>query len=234
MRAGIHHLTTSLRNLLPGGVVLILAVGCGSNVRLDPPTIPEPLIESIPVRVVLRIPPEFESFTHEEEVLGNERWSIDLGRSNAVFFEQLFGYMFSEVTTIGAEEEAPAVGFDALIEPSIDAFEFAVPNQTKTDSFAVWIRYRIKVFDRAGKLVGNWPVSAYGKSLTTTMGGDRALRRAAVLAMRDAAALMIIRFDPEEFQRSLSVESRPASEDDEIDGNTGRAQVKAATGGNSE
>ncbi len=84
---------------------------------------------------------------------------------------------------------------DALIEPSIDAFEFSTPEQSNTEAFAVWIRYRLKVFDREGQLVSNWPVAAYGKSQTTKLGGSNALQRAAILAMRDAAALMIMKFD---------------------------------------
>lgn len=147
--------------------------------------------------VGLRMPENFEGFKHKEKVLGREIWQIDLGRSNAVFFEQLSGHMFEQVTVLSAGDDPSVLRLDAVIEPSIDAFEFAVPDQTKTDAFAVWIKYRIKVFDRAGDLVANFPLSAYGKSLTTTMGGSEALQRAAVLAMRDAAALMIIKFgDP--------------------------------------
>ena len=84
-----------------------------------------------------------------------------------------------------------------MIEPSIDAFEFSVPNQSQTDEFAVWIRYRIRIFDAAGNQVANWPISAYGKAQTTFFSGDAALRRAAVLAMRDAAALVILQMDKE-------------------------------------
>jgi hypothetical protein len=179
--------------------VAFLVAGCGSNVRLEPPTIPEPLVTSIPLHIALRVPPEFQSFVHTEEVLGNEEWTIDLGASNAVFFEQLFRYMFDEVTVLGPDDDETLVDFDALVEPNIDAFEFSIPAQSKSESFAVWIRYRLKVFDPSGRR----PVSAYGKSLTTLMGGDEALQRAAVLAMRDAAALMIFRFDPKEFMRLL-------------------------------
>lgn len=185
----------TLRTVVTGTLLAVVAAGCGSNVRLDPPTIPEPLFESIPVSVGVRMPDNFEHFVHEENVLGNEEWTIDLGRSNAVFFSQLFSYMFDEVTILGTDNDPPLSSFDAVIEPSIDAFEFSVPNQTKTDSFAVWIRYRIKIFDRDGELIADWPLSAYGKSLTTVLGGSDALQRAAVLAMRDAAALMIMRFD---------------------------------------
>ncbi len=38
-------------------------------------------------------------------------------------------------------------------------------------------------------------MSAYGKSEATTLGKEEALQRAAILAMRDAAALMIMKFD---------------------------------------
>lgn len=195
---------SKLRKVLPGLAAGLLVAGCGSNVRLDPPTIPAPLVNSMPLHIVVRIPDQLQHFTHTESVIGNDEWTIDLGRSNAVFFEQLFSYMFDEVTVVGPEDDASLVEFDALIEPSIDAFEFSVPAQTKSEAFAVWIRYRIQLYDPQGQLVGNYPVSAYGKSLTTLMGGDEALQRAAVLAMRDAAALMIIRFDPDEFMRVLS------------------------------
>lgn len=193
-----------MRRVLPGATIALLVAGCGSNVRLDPPTIPEPLIDTIPMSVAVRMPANFENFVHEEEVFGSEQWTIDLGRSNAAFFSQLFGYMFENVTVLGPDDDADLAAFDAVIEPSIDAFEFSVPNQTKTNSFAVWIRYRIKVYDRNGTMVVNWPVSAYGKSLTTVMGGSDALERAAVLAMRDAAALLIIKFDEQTLISSLT------------------------------
>ena len=95
----------------------------------------------------------------------------------------------------GADVDVRDLGLDALIEPSIDAFEFSVPHQSQTEEFAVWIRYRIKIYDGDGNQVANWPISAYGKSQTTMFSGDASLRRAAVLAMRDAAALVIMQMD---------------------------------------
>ncbi len=183
--------------------IFFILTGCGSHVTLEPPTIPAPNINRIPITVAVRLPENFEDFTHVEDVLGSEEWTIHLGRSNAVFFTQLLTYMFDNVIMLQADEDPEKYDFDALIEPSIDAFEFSVPNQTKTDAFAVWIRYRIKVYDRNGVMVADVPISAYGKSLTTTMGGSSALKRAAVLAMRDAAALMIIKFDDQSLFASL-------------------------------
>jgi hypothetical protein len=217
-----------LRKVLPAIALCLLAAGCGSNVRLDPPTIPAPLIQTIPLHVAVRMPEEFQNFVHTEEVIGNEEWTIDLGRSNAVFFEQLFGYMFDKVTVLGPDDDETLISYDALVEPSIDAFEFSVPSQSKTEAFAVWVRYRLRVYDDTGRIVGNWPVSAYGKSLTTMMGGDEALQRAAVLAMRDAAALVIFRFDPERFMAALAGEA-PVQEEDAApaeDGDKSSAAVR--------
>ncbi|RLA29680.1 MAG: hypothetical protein DRQ63_00245 [Gammaproteobacteria bacterium] len=172
--------------------------GCGgSKVMLHDPTIPEPLIDQMPITVVARFPEEFDNFVHEEQVIGKEKWTIDLGQANKLLFTQLFGSMFSDFSVIANDADARSLPIDALIEPSIDAFEFSVPNQSQTDEFAVWIRYRIKIFDNEGVQIANWPIAAYGKSQTTTFGGDNALRRAAVLAMRDAAALIIMQMDKE-------------------------------------
>lgn len=176
-------------------LLLSALAGCGSTITMDEPTIPAPLTEKIPVNVALRMPEEFNNFVHEEAVLGRESWTINLGRSNASFFEQLFGYLFTDVTVLGPEDDARDFQFDALIEPSIDGFEFSVPTQSKTEAFAVWVRYRLRVFDREGNNASNWTVSAYGKSQKQGLNKSKALQRAAVLAMRDAAALIIMQMD---------------------------------------
>jgi len=192
-------------------LVAMVLSGCSSNVTMTAPTIPAPLITKIPISVGLRMPTEFEHFVHEEEVLGRESWSIDLGRSHAALFTQLFEHMFDRLTLLGADDDPTQFSIDALIEPSIDAFEFSVPNQSKTDAFAVWIRYRLRVYDREGDLVANWPVSAYGKSQTAGIGSSDALRRAAVLAMRDAAALMIMQLDKATGIGALGASAGPVS-----------------------
>jgi len=189
-------------------IVTVLAA-CGSQVAIKDPTIPDPLIDKLPMKVAGRYPEQFDHFVHEERVIGKEKWTIDLGASNKLLFNQLFGSMFTEYQVIDADTDARDLGIDALIEPSIDAFEFSVPNQSQSEEFAVWIRYRIHIYDGQGNQVANWPISAYGKALTTTFGGDSALRRAAVLAMRDAAALIIMQMDKATGISKLNANSPP-------------------------
>lgn len=198
-----------LRSLIGGALLSVLAAGCGSNVTLDPVTIPTPLINKMPLSIALRIPAEFEHFVHEDEVLGREDWTIDLGRSNAALFTQLFGFMFDEVIVLGPDDDATGLVIDALIEPSIDAFEFSVPSQSKTETYAIWIRYRLRIYDSSGDQYANWPLSAYGKSEQTGLTGTEPLKRAAILAMRDAAALMIMKLDTS--TEIMKLKDRPRS-----------------------
>lgn len=196
-------------------LVLGLLSGCGSTVTLETPTIPTPLIEKISASVGLRMPPEFDNYVHDEDIIGREHWTINLGNSNAALFTQLFRHMFDSVTILSSSDDPSKLPIDVLIEPSIDAFEFSVPNQSKTESFAVWIRYRIKVYDHLGAEVANWPVSAYGKSQTASVSGSQALQRAAILAMRDAAALMIMKLDEATGVSRIAAARAPAGMDKE-------------------
>ena len=172
-----------------------MLAGCGSTVTMELPTIPTPRLEKIPVDVAVRIPAEFQNFSHVEEVLGRDTWAIELGASNARFFEQLFGHMFQSLVVLGPNDDPRDFVFDALIEPEIDGFEFSVPAQTQKNEFAVWIRYRLAIFDSIGNRASSWTVNAYGKSQKEGLRGTDSLRRAAVLAMRDAAALIIMQMD---------------------------------------
>ena len=184
----------------------LFVYGCagGSAVVLENATIPVPLIDQIPLKVGARYPEVFNHFMHEEQIIGKEKWSIDLGQSNRLLFTQLFSSMFSDFMVIDADSDLDTLMLDAIIEPSIDAFEFSVPSQSQTDEFAVWIRYRIKILDTAGSTVANWPIAAYGKSRTATFGNDAALQRAAELAMRDAAALIILQMNKATTIRNLN------------------------------
>ena len=177
------------------GLTAALLVGCSSTVTMEIPTIPTPRVEKIPADVAVRIPAEFYNFVHTEDVLGKDKWTIELGNSNANFFTQLFDHMFDSLIVLGPDDDPRDFQFDALIEPSIEGFEFSVPSQTQAAAFSVWIRYRMNVFDSVGNRASSWTVSAYGKSQKEGLGGSDSLKRAAILAMRDAAALIIMQTD---------------------------------------
>ena len=129
------------RQLVTASVVVAFVAGCGSAVTLEPVTIPKPLIDSIPATVGLRMPENFNHYVHEEEVLGSEQWSIDLGSANAQLFTQLYGHMFDRLIILSDEDNPDDHNLDALIEPAIEAI-FTITPEPRSAIWPVIIRQK--------------------------------------------------------------------------------------------
>ncbi len=175
-------------------VATLLILSCSSQITVLDPNIPKPVIAPSNLSAAIKYPDNFEDFSHEEQIIGEDKWQIKLGGSNKILFNQLFSSIFNNFIILERDADLESTT-DILIEPEIEAFEFSVPKQSQTNAFAVWIRYRIKIYDNKGKTIANWPISAYGKSETGTFSDNDDLGHAAILAMRDAAALIILQIE---------------------------------------
>ena len=99
------------------------------------------------------------------------------------------------------EEDAPPIPFhrmdggdgelDGVLAPTIDQVQFSTPEQTRSDFYEVWIRYRMRLFDADGTMRKEWPLIGYGKA-NNRNGGDASecLNEATIWALRDAAAVL--------------------------------------------
>ncbi|MFQ3334215.1 MAG: hypothetical protein ACI8XI_000890 [Woeseiaceae bacterium] len=176
-------------------VLLTFFYGCSSQVKIDNPNIPKLLITQAPFSVAIKYPDNFNNFLHEEKVIGKKSWQVDFSNSNRLLFNEIFQSFFEQVSVLENSEDNIYENFNFTIMPSIDAIEFSVPEQSQDETFSVWIRYRVKIFDFTGMEIINWPISAYGKTSTTTFSDDKDLANAAILAMRDAAALIVLQLE---------------------------------------
>ena len=181
-----------IRNLI---IILTILNGCSSQVKINDPNIPKLLINQLPYTVAIIYPENFDSFIHEEKVIGKKSWQVDFTRSNILLFNEVFRSFFTTSKVIETPDTDTSDNFDFTIYPSIDAIEFSVPEQSQDETFSVWIRYRVKIFDYNGEEIVNWPISAYGKTSTSTFSDEQDLAQAAILAMRDAAALIILQLE---------------------------------------
>ncbi len=183
-----------------GIMIALLGVlaGCSTAVRLPDTRLPDALVEPYPLTVALRYGKDIESFVYTETLPSGGDYSIDLGRASAIMFESTFGDMFTGVVPVAAGTRPPD-GIDLLVEPSLVALEFALPAQTVTKDYAVWIRYQMKVYDAQGQLQADYFLSAYGKAARESImsGTESALRSATSLAIRDAAVLLLTGFERE-------------------------------------
>lgn len=80
---------------------------------------------------------------------------------------------------------------DGVLAPAIDQVQFSTPQQTRSDFYEVWIRYRMRLFNADGTMRKEWPLIGYGKA-NNRNGGDagECLNEATIWALRDAAAVL--------------------------------------------
>lgn len=192
-------LAAALRMAVLGSLSALLAGCLGATVAVptEAGEFPVPLLEPLPLAVGLMLDDTLTSYVHEEERPSNGEWRIAIGPAQPAMFNNLFAGMFTahqQVSGVSAEEQGQEV--QGILQPSIEQVQFATPAQTRTDYFEVWIRYQVKLFDD-GKLLGEWPISAYGKANVQNYGissTSPALQAAAFAACRDAMAYFAVQF----------------------------------------
>ncbi len=173
---------------------IVLGACTGGSVALPTAGFPVPLVEKVQLPVGIHLDDALSSYTHVETVEGHGDWEIELGSAQQSMFENLLegmfiGHRFVERT----DAHDPSIA--AVLVPSIEELQFTLPSQTRTEYHEVWIRYRFKMLDNRGNVLGDWPLMAYGKSHQQNHGGASASLRAAALdACRDAMADFAIRF----------------------------------------
>ena len=208
------------RGALRGSVAalaMLAGAGCtsGASVLVDI-SVPRPLVEPLGAHMGVYYDAELTSYVHSEEVDGGA-YTIDIGASQAPVFTQVFDAMFERVVPMARdtagdadaaagdaatdEAAAPPVAFlrvdggdapvDGVLAPTIDQVQFSTPEQTRTDFYEVWIRYRVRLFDADGTVRKEWPLIGYGKASNRNSGDPtEQLNAATTWALRDAAAVL--------------------------------------------
>lgn len=180
--------------LLLACTLLLAACGPTHVTVKSPSAFPQPLVEPLPVKVGVFFAPEFSAYAHHEErpkPTGGE-WTISLGAPQTDVFRQLFSAVFSGYRELQAVDGDTA-GMDSVIVPSVSEFQFALPSDTKSKIFEIWIKYDLSIRDTRGAEIGHWVFTAYGKTPTAFMTSDEAAIHAATLvALRDAGASMVL------------------------------------------
>jgi hypothetical protein len=183
---------TSLRNCGTGVAVLVLT-SCASAVVIDT-EFPTPLIDQIELSVGLFYEQELRDFIHAEALPRSTTWTIDLGDANVAMLKPLFTSMFS--TTRELESFPPTAEesntIDAVLASALNQFQFDVPRATRDEFVEVWLEYRLQLVD-GERVIIEWFAPGYGKA---EIDGDRedAVQRAAVVAMREAGAVISTQF----------------------------------------
>ena len=180
------------QSLLVTGMLLSLQ-SCTTSVVVEG-TLPTPLVSIIPARMGVYYSDKFRYFKHEEVIRDSGGWSIDLGKQNLNFFQNLTKSLFVGAQEVGqpplTSEEMQSL--DGVFIPKIEKYGFLTPSISGLKFYSASIEYRVAMYDKAGTKIGDWNIVGYGKSEGGMFSSDDAINEATVLAIRDGGARIAI------------------------------------------
>jgi hypothetical protein len=169
---------------------------CAKSVQVTT-DFPPPLMEPYPLVAGVRYRAELTDFVHTENPELQPEWTIKLGTANLQMFRTLLNGMFIKTIELDVNPQVPVdPAVDFIIEPKLEEMEFSVPQQSGSDQFVVWLRYNLKLLQPDGQLIGDWRITGYGQEDEGDlgMGSGNAMKDAAITALRDAAASIVVGF----------------------------------------
>lgn len=157
--------------------------------------VPTPLITQLPLNMGVYYEDQFRNYIYTENSEDRPNWSIDSGASQVDLFNQVLPSMFISVVPVDGLTAAESSNIDAILVPHIDEMQFAMPYETKTEFYEVWIKYKLNLHDKNGDLIAEWPVTGYGKSsIEFLKSRDEGLQTAINSAFRDIGAKFSLNF----------------------------------------
>ena len=192
-------------------IALLTLTACQSrDIALDG-TFPAPLIDKFPIAIGVYYGPDFVRYRHEEDIEQIGKVAVEAGQINVHLFDKLLPGLFTDVKRLSAPTGNTQVR--AVLVPEIAEIQFSLPEQAHNELYEVWLRYNIKLQETDGKLIAQWPLTAYGKSpdgLAVFRAGG--LNSAASVALRDAAASFTLSLrDVAEVQHWLEQATAPGA-----------------------
>jgi len=185
------------RVCLLSALFMLLIAGCGTTaVEVTGGDFPTPIVPSMPLALGVHYSEEFRSYRLEESVPQRGDWSIDIGSAQVNMLQTVLPAMFDRVVEVDSlQPETLPQGLNAILVPAVQEMQFAIPFQTRSNFFEVWIRYEMSLIDPRGEVIARWPVTAYGKTRSLMLeSAEAAIRDASINALRDAGAFLAIGF----------------------------------------
>ncbi|MCB1675559.1 MAG: hypothetical protein KDI01_04675 [Halioglobus sp.] len=180
------------RALVVLGALALLA-GCGPTEVVVKGSFPPPLLESLPLTLGVWYADDFAHHEFSDEASGRSSasWVVKSGEAQVQMWDTLLAGMFDQLVHLdskpGPGQTNPVV--DAVLIPTVDELQYAIPAHTNVKVYEIWMRYRFELVTSDGQPIAEWTMSAYGKTPTAFMRSDQAaVNLAAVVALRDAGA----------------------------------------------
>ncbi|MCZ6803235.1 MAG: hypothetical protein O7D86_04690 [Proteobacteria bacterium] len=171
--------------------------------------VPVPLITQHPLDIAVFYEKELREHVYLENTEDRKNWSISTGASQLELFDQILSSLFKNINNITNLKTASTSSYDAIIIPKLMEMQFALPIETQSELYEVWVKYDVYIQHLNGDVIATLPLTGYGKMQTALFKNEKeGLKTAANLAFRDVGAKLVIQFQSSpEIQQWLSSKS---------------------------
>ncbi len=174
-------------------LLLSLAVigGCSSSASVQLTNdFPQILAKPKPLSAAVVFEPSFANYIAEP----NAKTVLDIGAAQVKLLRNAFAGLFTQLEFVTSREEITTDNAMVII-PSVREVQVSTPSDNYLNVFEVWIKYNLDLETTEGDAIDSWFMPAYGKTPDAFMASKTAaIEEAAIIALRDAGAKLILDF----------------------------------------
>ena len=177
-------------------LLVVLCQSCTQAIVINT-VVPEPLVEKIEnfnFGVIYK--DNIQNYQYEN--INSESSAcceIDFSDSQLNLFRKILQSFFPGLIELPDNNSEMLSNVDLYMEPQLDAFEFLSPEESRNDKYAVWLKYKIDIYDNKKTLLSNWYITGYGEQNTGSFGVSESLTKAIDLALRDTGVNLAIKIE---------------------------------------
>lgn len=173
-------------------LALLLITGCSSSAQVQVAERQFPTVVSKPKPVRASI--VFDNQFRDYVAAPNKSTSIEIGYAQTTMLGNAFRGLFNTVEIVSSREEV-SLDNALVIIPSVQEVQVSTPSDTYLNVYEVWIKYNLDIQTTEGDQIDSWFMPAYGKTPDSFMlSKTNAIEEAAVIALRDAGAKLLLDF----------------------------------------
>ena len=177
-------------------LLCVLCQSCSQSIIMNT-IIPEPLvgiIEEVNVAVMYDENILDYQFENTNANSGESTIKIDFSRSQINLFSKILNSFFPDHIELPINDNQIHPDIDFYMQTKLEAFELLSPTESRNDKYAVWLKYKIDLYDNKKIILSNWNITGYGEHETGSRAVD-SLTNAVDLALRDAGVNLAIKIE---------------------------------------
>lgn len=200
--------------LVVAGLALLVGA-CSSTLQMQVRSeVPEPVVDRLPIHIAVFYPDELRRHTFVENSEDRGEWRIETGPAQVAMFEKILPAVYSHTQQVSQLRVPDDMAVDAILSPTLERMELALPEETQFEFYEAWLRYKMRLLDRRGKLIAEWKVTGYGKvnSAGALSSREQNLNAAINAALRDAGGQLALGFQQQEAVRDWLCQTETMTE----------------------